>query len=85
MGASRGFLARMTLVQALWLAFLGWGIGSGLAALIAFLTAKTELAFFLPWQLLLITGALMAVMCSLAALISIRRIYTLELATLFKR
>jgi putative ABC transport system permease protein len=85
MGASKGLLARMILLQALWLGFLGWGIGTGLSSLVAFATAKTELAFHLPWQLLLLTGFLMASICSLSALVSIRRIYSLELARIFKR
>ncbi len=85
MGASRRLLARMTIIQALWLAFLGWSIGTGAAALLGFVTSSTELAFYLPWQLLVLTGVLMAAICAMAALISIRRIYALELATIFKR
>ena len=85
MGASKKLLVHMTLLQALWLALLGWGIGTGAAALLGFATSKTELAFYLSWQLLVITGILMVAICMGAALISMRRIYGLELATVFKR
>lgn len=85
MGASRRTLATMTLLQALWLALLGWGLGTGAAVLLALLTSKTELAFHMPWQLPILTALLMAAICAGAALMSIRRIYALELATIFKR
>jgi putative ABC transport system permease protein len=84
-GASRNLLAKITLLQATWLAFLGWGIGSGLAALIGFLTTKTELAFFLPWQLFVGTGFLMYIICIASSLISIRRIFNIQLWTMFKQ
>lgn len=84
MGASRALLAKMTILQAAWVAFLGWGIGSGAAALIGFATQKTELSFNLPWELFLGTAVVMFVICMLAALISITKIYSIELGTLFK-
>jgi len=46
----------MTLLQAAWVAFLGWAIGSGSAALIGFSTQNTELSFRLPWQLFVGAG-----------------------------
>lgn len=85
MGAPRSLLARMTILQALWVALLGWGIGSGVGALIGFLTRKSELAFYLPWQLFLGTGAAMVLICILASLVSIRRIYNVELGVIFKQ
>lgn len=84
MGASRSRLAKMTLLQAAWVAFLGWAIGSGAAALIGFATQKTELSFHLPWQLFVGTAVVMFVICMMAALISITKIYSIELGTLFK-
>lgn len=53
MGAQRELLAKMTILQALWVALLGWGIGSGCAGLLGFLTRNTELSFHLSWQLFL--------------------------------
>jgi putative ABC transport system permease protein len=84
MGAQRELLAKMTLVQALWIAFLGWGIGSGSGALLGFLTRNTELSFYLPWQLFIATGIAMLSICMAVSLLCIRRIYNIELGILFK-
>lgn len=84
MGASRFLLAKMTLLQAMWVAFLGWALGSGGAALIGFSTQKTELSFNLPWQLFAGAGLIIVLICMGAALMSIRRIYSIELGTLFR-
>jgi putative ABC transport system permease protein len=85
MGASKRMLALMTIVQALWVSFLGWGIGSGCAALIGFATRNTELSFFLAWQVFLATGLIMVLVALTGALFSIRRIYTIELGTIFQQ
>jgi len=84
MGASRSLLARMTLLQALYVAVLGWCIGAGCAALIGFLARKTELSFHLSWELFLGTGLVMFLICFVASIISIARIYTIELGTMFR-
>ena len=85
MGASRNLLAKMTLVQALWVALLGWGIGSGVAALIGYFSRYTELTFHLPWQLFIGTGVIIFLICGVSALINIRRIYNIELSSVFKK
>ena len=85
MGADNVLLAKMTFLQALWVAFLGWGIGSGCAGLIGLLSRKTELAFHLPWQLFLGVGLIILLICFCAALISIVKIFKTEPATIFKR
>ncbi len=84
-GASRLTLAKMLILQAVYVAFIGWGIGSGLAAFIGFATQATELAFFMPWQLCIGTGALMLIICIASSLISISRIYNIQLSSMFKR
>lgn len=85
MGAQRELLAKMTFLQALWVAVLGWGIGTGLAALIGFLTRHTTLSFYLSWQLFLGTGIIIFFICFMASIISIAKIYRIELATIFKQ
>ncbi len=85
MGASDGLLALMTLLQALWVAFLGWSIGSGLAALSGYATRNTELSFHLPWQVFIGTGLIIFFICAIAALINIRRIFKVDLAVVFKQ
>lgn len=84
-GASHQLLAKITLLQASYVAILGWAIGSGAAALIGFLTEKTQLAFFLPWQLFLGCGFLMWVICIVSSLVSISRIFNIQLGTMFKQ
>lgn len=84
-GASRRLLASITLFQASWVAFIGWGIGTGAAALLGYITAQTQLAFYLPWQLLIGSGILMWLICIVSSLISIRRIFNVQLWTMFKR
>ena len=56
----------------------------GLAALMGFLTRNTELAFYMPWQLLAITATAVLVICSAAASLSMLKVFRLEPAIVFK-
>jgi putative ABC transport system permease protein len=85
MGASDALLARITILQALWVAFLGWGIGSGTAAFIGYATENTELSFHLPWQLFIGCGLIIFSICAAAAFMNIRRIFNVDLAMVFKQ
>jgi putative ABC transport system permease protein len=84
MGAGNGTLLRMILLQALIVGTIGYGLGVGIAAVIGWKTASTELAFRLPWQLLLFTAGAVTVICIISALFSIRRVMKLEPAVVFK-
>ena len=84
MGASRWLLAKMALLQALWVAFIGWGLGSGSSALLGYLSRRTEISYLLTWQLFLGTGITILAICTVALLISIARIFKIELWTMFK-
>lgn len=84
-GASRMLLVRITILQSLWVAIIGWGIGTGMASTIGFLTSESQLAFYLPWQLFLGTGILMVVICIGAAFLSITRIFYLDLSMMFRQ
>lgn len=84
MGASRWLLVRMAILQAMWVAVIGWGVGSGSSALIGFLTRKTELAYLLTWDLFLGTGIAIFIICTFALLISVGKIFKIELWTMFK-
>src|SRR5687767_10446292 len=57
MGTSNGALLRMILLQALTVGVIGYGLGVGLASLFGFASKDSELAFLLPWQLLVISAA----------------------------
>ncbi len=84
MGASRALLIKMSLLQAVWVAFIGWGIGSGSSALLGFLLRNSELTLHFTWTVFLGTGIIIFIICIVALLISIRRIFNIELWTMFK-
>jgi putative ABC transport system permease protein len=84
MGANNGLLLRMSILQACTVGCIGYGLGTGLASLFSFISARTELAFKLPWQLLAISGLGVIFICTFAAILSIRRIVDLEPAIVFR-
>lgn len=84
MGASNGTLLRMIILQAITVGAIGYGLGVGLASLSGAASAKSELAFLLPWQLLLITAGAVTIICVMSSLISIRKVIKLEPAIVFK-
>jgi putative ABC transport system permease protein len=84
MGAGNGLLLRMILLQAAVVGFIGYGLGVGAAAAFGYALRDSELAFKLPWQLLLVTGVAITVICMLSSLISMRKVVRLEPAIVFK-
>ena len=84
MGAGNGLLLRMILLQSALVGLIGYGLGVGLASTFGLLSAKTELAFKLPWQLLVGTGGAVVVICMLSAMLSIVKVMRLEPAIVFK-
>lgn len=84
-GASRRLLAIITLLQGSWVAFIGWGIGIGAAALLGIATQHTQLAFYQPWWLFLGSGLIMWIICIISSLIAINRIFNIELSSMFKQ
>ena len=77
-------IVRMILLQATVVGFLGYGIGTGLAAYFGVKTQGTELAFYTPWQLLPITAVAVVAICVLASLVCIRKVMVLEPAVVFR-
>ncbi len=84
MGASRRVLLSMIVLQAVLVGAIGYGLGVGGAALFGELTKNTALAFHFPWQLLALSAAAIALICVFSALISIRKVFRLEPAIVFK-
>ncbi len=84
MGASNTRLLGMILLQALIVGLVGFGIGTGLASMFKLLGGNTELAFYMPWQLLVVTGVAITLICIFAALLSIVKVMRLEPAIVFK-
>jgi putative ABC transport system permease protein len=84
MGTSNGTLLRMILLQAMLVGVIGYGLGVGLTSLFGWAMRNTILAFKFPWYLLVFSGIGVTLICAFAALISIRRVITLEPAVVFK-
>ncbi|MDP9172782.1 MAG: ABC transporter permease [Planctomycetota bacterium] len=84
MGANNSTLFKMIVFQALMVGAIGYGLGLGLASLFGSLTSKSELAFWMPWQLLLVSAAAVTIICIISAVISLSKIITLEPAIVFK-
>lgn len=85
MGATDRLLRRMILLQALWIGFVGFGLGAGGTAIFAAITrGHAGLSMTLNWQLLVGSGIAVAVIVLFAALISVRKVIRLEPAVVFK-
>ena len=84
MGTGNGVLLRMILLQAVIVGVIGYGLGVGAASLFGYLSRTSELAFFMPWQLLAATGVAITLICVASSLISIRKVIRLEPAIVFK-
>ncbi len=86
MGLSDRRVVAMILVQGLVVGGIGYGIGVGLATVFGIFAQQAWplLAFFLPWQVLVLTGFAMLVIVLLASLLSIRRALVLEPAVVFQ-
>ena len=85
MGASNLLLCRMLLLQAFTVGLIGYGIGIGLASMFGFGSLKSEQPpFYMSYHIPLITLCLIIFICSIAALIGIRRISKLEAAEVFR-
>jgi putative ABC transport system permease protein len=84
MGAPNGMLLKMILLQAALVGVIGYGLGVGAASLFGFLLRHTELAFLLPWQLLVISATAVILICLASAFIAIHKVVKLEPAIVFK-
>jgi len=85
MGAKTGALARMVFLQAFAVGFAGYGLGVGIAAIFGFGVLKGgEPPFYLPWQILVFTGAVIVFICCFSALIGLLKIVRAEPAVVFK-
>jgi putative ABC transport system permease protein len=85
MGATNQRIVGMVLLQALVVGLLGYGLGIGGAAAFGTLTqVNTKLAFLMPWQVLVGTGAAVVVIVLLSSILSVRRALVVEAATVFQ-
>ena len=84
MGARNGTLLRMIVLQALLVGVVGYGLGVGLASLVGAVTKGSELAFRMPWQILAISASAVLLICTLSAVLAMRKVIKLEPAMVFK-
>ena len=85
MGATDRMLLRMILLQALLVGAIGYGLGVGAASAWGILlTGRTQIAFRLPWQLLLVSALAILSICLASAAVSIRKVMRLEPADVFR-
>jgi putative ABC transport system permease protein len=84
MGVSNSWILSMVLLQGLVVGFIGYCLGVGLTVLFGVVTKNTEVSFFLPWQVLVLTAVAVAVIVLLASLVSVRKVLVLEPAVVFK-
>jgi putative ABC transport system permease protein len=84
MGTPNSTLLRMITLQALLVGSIGYGLGVGAAALFGYLLRHSELAFRMPWQLLVLSAAAVMLICTGSALLSMQRVLRLEPAIVFK-
>jgi putative ABC transport system permease protein len=85
MGVTNLRIVGMVLFQGLVVGLIGYGLGVGLAALFgAVATSGTKLAFYMPWQVLVGTGAAVALIVTLSSLVSVWKVLVLEPAVVFR-
>lgn len=85
MGARTSTLAKMVLLQALAVGFVGYGLGVGLAAAFGNGVLKGgQPPFFLPWQVPAFTAAVILFICCLSAVIGLVKIIRAEPAVVFR-
>ena len=84
LGTSNARILAMVLVQAGTVGVLGYGLGVGGAALFGAVIGGTSLAFALPWPLLVISGVAILLIVLIAAVLSVRRVLTLEPGIVFR-
>jgi len=85
MGTGNGTILLMVLAQALHVGLVGLGVGVGLAALFGWGTRSfSKLSFYMPWQVLVITGVAVFLIVLLASLLSIRRVFIVDPAIVFR-
>lgn len=84
MGASGWTLVAMVSVQVLVAAGISLGIGLGVAAGLGTLIRKTDLAFFMPWQVPALTAGALMLIALLAGALSLAKVLRLEPAVVFK-
>lgn len=73
-GGTKKMILQMIIVQALVVGVLGFLLGIGATIIWGIAIKNTTLAFLFPWQLLLFTGTIVLIICTVTAALSIRKV-----------
>jgi putative ABC transport system permease protein len=84
MGASDRYLKSIILQQALVSGALGYIFGTAAALMIAWIVQGGSAALILSYQLVLVLGLVTMTMCVAASLISIRKVLSVDAASVFR-
>ncbi|MBS0655609.1 MAG: ABC transporter permease, partial [Verrucomicrobia bacterium] len=84
MGADNALLAKMVLLQALFVSGIGWGIGMGATALFGLLSANSEISFCMPLWLYISSAFSILLISTATAFVSIRRVVYVDPAIVFR-
>ncbi|HEY1785104.1 MAG TPA: ABC transporter permease [Pirellulales bacterium] len=85
MGASNSTLIWMIVLQAIVVASIGYCLGVGAAVGSGhFIDTQSKLAFYMPWQVMAVTGAAVMTIALLSSVVSARRVLVLEPAIVFQ-
>ncbi len=85
LGVTNDRIVLMVLTQALLVGLVGYGLGVGAAAIFGEATKDaSRLAFYMPWQVLAITGVAVSLMVVISSLLCIRKVLVLEPAVVFR-
>ncbi|MBA3480732.1 MAG: FtsX-like permease family protein [Pirellulales bacterium] len=85
LGVTNFTLMRMIMLQAVVVGLLGYCLGVGAASLFGYLTeSAAKLAFYMPWQIPVATAVAVLLIIVLTSLFSLRRVLTVDPATVFQ-
>jgi putative ABC transport system permease protein len=77
-GGTKGLLFQMISAQALLVGAIGFSLGIGATVLWGWAIQNTTLAFLFPWELLLFTGVIVLIICLFTAMLSIRKVFSID-------
>ena len=86
-GVGNGTILWMVLLQALFIALVGYGVGIGLAALFFEVMARVWIearGMTMPWEVMLGTAAAVVAIIALASIASVRRVLLVDPAVVFR-
>jgi putative ABC transport system permease protein len=84
MGANKNYIIRIILHEASISGTIGYGVGIGLAIILASLAQHSSVVIQIPAVLLVITAVVTLVMCGVASLIPIRRVLQADPVSVFR-